>query len=307
MSFFTIGIDTESDDAWNSAEKIKLDNFDEIPRFQNLCERYNIIPTYFLTYEYAIHKPAIDFFKSKIMDKKCEIGQHFHSWSTPDKIDKNFEVDSKWIHAYQYELPDDIFIKKSEILYNTIKKNFDILPKSYRAGRYGIDQRTVDWLCSKGFHVDSSVVSNNDYRRNKGKDCYGPNFLNYSNELFRWYDKYKIKYVNEYPISSVYPSYLSRGLLWIPLFKKLLNRLGFAKPLRPYPNNLLEINKIINNLYSKGQNINMMLHSSELCLGCSPISMNKSDYDSIWFNLEETFILINKLGLISTEISNIKK
>ena len=37
-------------------------NFDEIPKFQSLYEKFDIIPTYLLTYEYAIHKPAISFF-----------------------------------------------------------------------------------------------------------------------------------------------------------------------------------------------------------------------------------------------------
>jgi len=61
--YFVVTVDTESDDAWLNPDKIKLDNFEEIPRFQNLCEKYNIIPTYLLTYEYAVYKPAVEFFK----------------------------------------------------------------------------------------------------------------------------------------------------------------------------------------------------------------------------------------------------
>ena len=61
MSFFAVTVDTESDNAWTKPEKISLKN---LMKFQNfkVYEKFDIIPTYLLTYEYAIHKPAISFF-----------------------------------------------------------------------------------------------------------------------------------------------------------------------------------------------------------------------------------------------------
>ena len=56
---FVVTVDTESDDAWSKPEIIKLDNLKEIPRFQNLCEKYDILPTYLLSYECAAREEGV--------------------------------------------------------------------------------------------------------------------------------------------------------------------------------------------------------------------------------------------------------
>jgi hypothetical protein len=110
--YFCLTLDAESDDCWLTPERIKLDNFREIPRFQRVCEKYQIIPTYLLTYEYATYKPAIEFFRQKLYENKCEVGLHLHAWSTPPYEKEKNRVDLPWLYAYQYELPDGLFKKK---------------------------------------------------------------------------------------------------------------------------------------------------------------------------------------------------
>ena len=51
--YFIISIDTESDNAWEKSNEIKMDNFLELPRFQKLCESYGFKPTYLVNYEMA--------------------------------------------------------------------------------------------------------------------------------------------------------------------------------------------------------------------------------------------------------------
>ena len=80
---FIVTVDTESDDAWLKPEVIKLDNIKMIPRFQDLCEKYDIFPTYLLTYECASREESISVFKPILDRQKCEIGHHLHIWSTP--------------------------------------------------------------------------------------------------------------------------------------------------------------------------------------------------------------------------------
>ena len=63
VPIFVVTIDTESDDAWENPEKISLNNIKEIPRFQELCEKYNIFPTYLLCYECAAREESISIFK----------------------------------------------------------------------------------------------------------------------------------------------------------------------------------------------------------------------------------------------------
>ena len=75
---FTVTVDTESDDAWLKPETIRLTNFEDLVKFQKLCESFKVIPTYLMTYEYIKHKKAVEFFKEKWDLGKCEIGMHLH-------------------------------------------------------------------------------------------------------------------------------------------------------------------------------------------------------------------------------------
>src|SRR3989304_4764396 len=177
---FIVTVDTESDDAWEKPEIISLENLKEIPRFQDMCEKYDIIPTYLLSYECATREEAVSILKPISDSQKCEIGHHLHSWSTPpfQRKNNNGDVDLEWIHAYQSELPDSLFEEKAENLKSVIKQNYGIYPTSHRAGRFGIDQRSIDWLIKNKFEADTSVVPLKDYTLHKGKINWGPSFHN---------------------------------------------------------------------------------------------------------------------------------
>ncbi|OGU32223.1 MAG: hypothetical protein A2057_04735 [Ignavibacteria bacterium GWA2_35_9] len=99
---FIVTVDTEFDDAWTKPETIKLDNVKEIPRSQVLCQKYNIIPTYLLTYECAVREEAVSVLKPISEAEKCEIGHHLHAWSTPPFQKENIrrDIDLDWLHAY---------------------------------------------------------------------------------------------------------------------------------------------------------------------------------------------------------------
>ncbi len=308
--YFCITVDTEADNAWGSPDKIKLDNFNDIPRFQELCEKYRIIPTYLLSYEYATYEPAIEYLKPKLKKGKCEIGHHLHVWATPPYDKEKDGIDLKWLHAFQYELPDELFYAKSNILYETIEKNFGIPPRSHRAGRWGIDVRTIQWMASKDFIVDTSVVPMVDWGNNIGAKQKGPNFLNES----RYPEHRSSSKIIEIPLSINYPvNKVLRNLsesvskdLKKKLNKKLLNKLHLLDMLRPNPKyDLKHYDRFLNRLViSKMPVINMMLHSSELTLHCSPYTKTKNDHKRIWKILENVFNNINKTNYIPTGISN---
>ena len=65
-------------------------------------------------------------------------------------------------------------------------------PTSHRAGRWGIDQRTIDWLIERNFLVDTTIVPFKSFESSIGKFKPGPSFekyntnsiLNYSIECF---------------------------------------------------------------------------------------------------------------------------
>jgi len=306
---FIVTVDTESDDAWYKPEVIKLENMKEIPRFQDLCEKYDIIPTYLLSYECATRDEAVPVLKAISDSQKCEIGHHLHSWSTPPFQRKNSEgdVDLEWIHAYQSELPDSLFEEKAETLKEIIKQNYGIYPTSHRAGRFGIDQRGIDWLIKNKFEVDSSVVPLKDYNPHKGKNNWGPNFHNKPVMPYLWKSSAN-KSLLEIPVSVYYPQNFFKKDFFVKkeLGKKIGNRLGIGRLLSLNPAFPIGFNeKIIKSeIKNKKPVINLFLHSSELAPNCSPFTNNVENYKKVWLILEKTFKYIKTNNIKSSTLTN---
>lgn len=316
---FVVTVDTEADDAWSKPEKTELRNLREIPKFQDICERHGVFPTYLVTHECATRDEALSVLKPIADSNGCEIGHHLHSWTTPPfQKEKHSGVDSAWIHAYQFELPDSLFKEKAECLRDAIEKAYGKSPTSHRAGRWGIDQRTIDWLIENGFTVDSSVVPLRNYSKNTGRIIYGPSF--YSSPLgpYLWHGTSIYENDNtsliEIPITVDIPkrfsericaSYMRRQLSGSVVVDRLFKRLGGGKVLRPnprYPDGTLS--SIVDTVIRQGLPVlNLMLHSSELSLGCSPSSRTKEDCARVWKRLEEVFKYVRRAGITSTSLS----
>lgn len=317
---FTITVDTEADDAWKVQNRIGMRNLSVIPRFQSLCEEYNIVPTYLLAYECTVRDEALSVFKPIVDSQRCEIGSHLHSWTTPPferELPEGF--DAAWMHAYQYELPDKLFLEKSECLYESIVGAYGVRPTAHRAGRWGIDQRSVDWLIEKQFLIDTSVVPLSDLSANIGKRMGGPSFIAAPQVPFYWRHSRagdpQFKSLLEVPLTIYAPrafplailaDYLRRDSAGRQLAERIYHRLiGSNGTLRPHPQHSLPILlKIIRSQLS-GQPaiINMMIHSSELMVGASPFSRNQQHCDILWEKLRRSFAFIRDLQIQSVGIS----
>ena len=305
---FIVTIDTESDDAWKKPEIISLENLNEIPRFQDLCEKYDVIPTYLLTYECASRDKAISIFKPILDRGKCEIGHHLHVWSTPPFQKKNQagDIDLEWIHAYQFELPDTLFEEKAETLKKVIKENFGIYPTSHRAGRFGIDQRGIDWLIKHNFEVDTSVAPLNSFAPYKGKNQGGPNFYSTLTIPYLWKNSLSNSSLVEIPISVYYPTiFFKKDFFKKGLGKKIGNRFGSRRLLSLNPEFSLDFNKKIirSEIQKKKPTLNLFLHSSELAMNCSPFTKNLENYEKVWSILEQTFSFIKMNGIKSLSLT----
>src|SRR5438477_9805054 len=80
---FLTTIDTEGDNIWDSPRDIKTRNALFLPRFQELCERYNVRPTYLVNYEMVTSAAFVDFGRDVLKRDVAEIGMHLHAWNTP--------------------------------------------------------------------------------------------------------------------------------------------------------------------------------------------------------------------------------
>ena len=308
--YFIITIDTEMDGAWDRPTKVSLNNLKMIPRFQDLCDKYGILPTYLLAYECTNNDFAREIFRPIIDSGKAEFGHHLHSWTTPPfERDNGYGIDLAWDCSYQFELPDDLFYEKSKSLKNSIFDSYGVIPTSHRAGRWGIDKRTLRWLNKNNFVVDTSVVP---FINNQGKSIQKlPNKI-----LDRIYpskiDVNENSFILEIPVSIslpyllsfYYSPYLSR-LFNTKAFHKMLNKLGYGKILRPRPDESQSsnVNLLKNIIGQNGQVINFMLHSSELMLKGSPYTMKAKYHKNYWVILEEIFKFIRKNNIIPIHLS----
>ena len=63
---FLISIDTEGDDLWSVPEEVTTENARYLPRFQSLCERHGLKPTWLTNYEMA-ESPAFGEFAHDVL------------------------------------------------------------------------------------------------------------------------------------------------------------------------------------------------------------------------------------------------
>jgi len=316
---FVVTVDTEADDAWVSPETIELNNLTEIPRFQELCQSYGVIPTYLVTYECAARDEAISVLKPISDRGQCEIGHHLHCWTTPPFAKESPSgVDSAWLGAYQSELPDSLFREKAECLRDEIAKAYGKSPTSHRAGRWGIDQRSIDWLIENDFTVESSVTPLISWSTSLGSTTGGPSFYSSPRQPYFWYANSASKRSNpfliEIPLTVDFPeglflracaAYLQRELPGTSMVDHIYKKLGGSRMFRPnpsYPENTLL--GIVDRTIQHGSSVlNLMIHSSELALQQSPFSQTKEDCARVWHTLEATFQHVKRIGVTPVSLS----
>src|SRR5262245_40060365 len=131
---FLITIDTEGDNIWASPRDIKTRNACFLPRFQQLCERYSLKPTYLVNYEMAKSEACVEFGRDVLKRKAGEIGMHLHAWNTPPiqpLTDDDFQY-----KPYLIEFPESALRAKIQYMTETIEDTFGSKPRSHRAGRW---------------------------------------------------------------------------------------------------------------------------------------------------------------------------
>jgi hypothetical protein len=315
---FILTIDTEADNQWNHGIPLTTRNIRNIPRFQELSEKYSIKPTYLVTSEICEDPYSKNIFNSYLKKRTIEIGAHLHVWTTPPFEDfDGLRFNDKY-HAFASELNKCLLDKKIEKLTSQIKENFGIQPKSFRSGRFGFDSTCADLLVKYGYLVDSSVTPNINWSQHKGlpNGKGGPNFVGFPNK-----HNYLIsegKKLLEVPVTILptkWPFTFNQNALELyinsedSLLKKIFRRMVFGEQpvwLRPYP--WIDI-KILKNIVSRAQKgslefITMMFHSSEIMEGCSPYRKNKKEIEIFFSLLDKFFIFLNEQNIESIFLSD---
>ncbi|OHA59651.1 MAG: hypothetical protein A2589_02220 [Candidatus Vogelbacteria bacterium RIFOXYD1_FULL_46_19] len=298
---FIITVDTEADNQWARPSGEKVDNIYLLPRFQELCQRFGLPPTYLVTYEVAADSRSVSLLRS-FQDEGAEIGAHLHPWTTPPFIlDRDYE---RIAHRFPHELSDSELKDKVAALTQIVAKNFG-QPVSFRAGRWGFDDRVAKEIVRQGYLIDCSVTPKISWRTTRG-DPNKEGGPDYSRESLYPYDREGIL---EVPLTVVSTNLLIKenGLFlklynqWLEGFiKRVFNKLIFRiRPLRIFPETTKrDLESIVKSaIHNKLPVIQFMIHSSELMPGGSKYAKTTDDVDRTYQKLEDLFSFVVEKGI----------
>jgi hypothetical protein len=156
-TFFAVSIDTEEQWDWNAGWPVRshsLDNVQVLPRFQQLCTRHGAKTTWFTNWSVMNHDPSRAIMLELASRPGVELGMHIHPWLTPPR-DPRWEGGARESFLHNHP-PEQIHAKLSSV-YDLFERN-GLRPRSFRGGRYSSGGAIHDFLLSKGFIADSSVV-----------------------------------------------------------------------------------------------------------------------------------------------------
>ncbi|MEK7505115.1 MAG: hypothetical protein AAB589_02435 [Patescibacteria group bacterium] len=288
---FIISVDTEADNQWLRPSGLALNNLRALPRFQELCSRYDFPVTYLITYEVAQDVDAVKTLREFEATGLAEIGTHLHPWSTlPYPQGVEWE---RIHHRFPSELSEGELRAKLRSLTDLIIQQFGHQPASFRAGRWGFSHELAKILCDFGYRVDSSVTPGISWRDSKGDPGGkgGPNFCRAP------IHPYKINGIIEVPM-TVLPvgGLFERGL------RRIFRRFRWF---RIFPdtslNDLLAVYEAA--VFYRLPYVQFMIHSSELAVDCSPWVKTQVDVERTFALLELLFKEFKKRNIVGQVLS----
>ena len=164
-----VTVDTEEEGLWGDrfpATGNSVTNIAGLPRFQGLCDRFGVRPTYLVDTPVVEDDRAAEILSDFAQAGRCEIGSHLHPWCAAP-----LEGESDAARSFMCNLPESLQREKLRRLTEQLEERFGRRPVSFRAGRYGLDIVGARILEELGYRVDSSVISFSNYR-----DQGGPSF-----------------------------------------------------------------------------------------------------------------------------------
>jgi hypothetical protein len=269
-----VGIDTEADDQWSEKgrRELRVDNARKLPALQSLFDELGVRPTYLVTHEMATRPESAAVLRDLAASRRCEIGAHLHPWTSPP-----FRPEDTAGHTYPMNLPDELLARQLRELTETLERTFGARPTTYRAGRNGLDGRTLRILEGLGYTVDTSVDPLFNERRKGGPVFAGAPLRPYHPD----YEDVRRpggSRILEVPISAAtlppLPKALERLYAALPPlpWRGALKRIGLRPVwLRPSYTSVPDMLSFGSRLKESGAPcFNVIFHSSEVLAGGSP-------------------------------------
>ena len=290
---FLVTIDTEADNQWDFNHKISTENAKFLPRFQTLCEKYGLKPTWLTNYEMANDDFFSHYMKEKQDEGLCEIGMHLHAWNTPPEYPLK-----KTLHERDYliEYPLEIMDAKVETMTDVIERRFGKRPTTHRSGRWTTNHDYFTILKKYGYKIDCSVTPHTDWSRCLGATGLpGSDYSNYPEKAYYIYAD-----ILEIPMTIRRMNTIS--LENISSLRNIVGEIkrfifGRKQWLRPDASlRLKPLIKLIEQISKKNQYLMFMIHSSELMPGGSPSFKDEKSIECLYSIIDNIFQKATSLG-----------
>lgn len=307
-----VTVDTEEEGLWGGQYRRSgnsVNNIRGIPRFQELCDRFGVKPTYLVDAPVVEDDAAVELLRAIQDDGRAEIGAHVHPWCNPP-----FEEEISPRNSYLCNLPEPLQRAKLTWLTERIEQRFGRRPTSFRAGRYGLDIVGARILHELGYIVDSSVIPFTDYSADGGPNFerapHTPYFVD-GDDLCRPHDA---GFLLEVPVSVGFNRRnFARAQAvrqaarrpWIrPLHAEgLLDRLGIVRRIKfsPEQASATQMKRLADAYFAVGAPaLVMMFHSSSLMANCSPYVPTPMASHRFHTNMHEVFAYWGEKGKTAT-------
>ncbi len=298
--YLVVSVDTEEEGLWGGnypRDNLSVRNVEGIPRFQEICERSGVSPTYLVDAAIVEADRAVKILRPLAEQRRCEIGTHVHPWCNPPQ-----EEPCDTFHSYLHNLPVELQAAKIAWLTERIERRFGKRPTSFRAGRYGASGATIGILAEQGYLVDSSVTPFQDHSRDGGPDFTGARWTPYRVGMEDILQPAAPGRLWEIPVSIGYttPNFEAadrrrRWALQSP-WKQLravgvLDRLGLARRVKfcPEQAGTSDLCRLADAYAANRAPVMvMMLHSSSLTAGTSPYCRDEAGLDRLLETLDNT-------------------
>jgi hypothetical protein len=302
---FLITVDTEGDNLWNSPRQITTNNARFLPRFQTLCEKHGLKPTWLVNYEMAECPEFVEFVRDVARRGAGEIGMHLHAWNSPPLVPLT-ENDMRY-QPYLIEYPEAVMRDKIRFITDLLEERFSCKMLSHRAGRWGFNAIYARLLVEHGYKVDTSITPHVSWAKYLGdpKGSGGPDFRHFP-ELPYFVDLNQIcqpgdSSLLEVPLTVIKTRYsgLQGWLDWAPNLIRRISRRLLPPVLEMVPrdkkHNFRHMQAILRQALKQGRPcVVLATHSSELMPGGSPFFPTAESIERLYNRLEILFSAASK-------------
>ncbi len=297
---FLITIDTEGDNLWSYPSEITTENSRYLRRFQLLCERYALKPTWLTNWEMVNCGTYRDFAKDCLKRGTAEIGMHLHAWNNPPIIP--LSADDNRLVPFLIQFDESIMRDKIAVITDRLEDAFGAKMLSHRAGRWAFNETYARLLVEHGYRIDCSV---SPHMRGEHGDPSVKEVADYTNfpESAYWVDLKNIAKEDphstllELPVTIVAKprtgllkvAELASNLHSFP--RRVLDRFApKALWLRPDGRNRHAMQSVLDTaLQEERAYVEFMLHSSEFMPGGSPRFPTEMHIERLYDDLEALF------------------